>query len=126
MIYGTGVDIVEISRFARFVQENNDALIRRLFTSGEIDYCAARKKSAQHYAIRFAAKEAFLKALGTGLRDGMSWQEMDVVNDEHGKPGIRLSGRVAEVFREKGLARSFLSLSHDANMAVAFVVLELA
>jgi holo-[acyl-carrier protein] synthase len=124
MIFGTGVDIVDISRFERFLREGNDALFQRLFTPGEIDYCAPKKLSAQHYALRFAAKEAFVKALGTGLRDGMAWREIEVVNDSSGKPELRLTGRAAELFREKGLARSFLSLSHDAHVAVAFVVLE--
>ncbi len=124
MIYGTGVDIVDISRFERFQREGNDALFQRLFTPAEIDYCASKRRSAQHYALRFAAKEAFVKALGTGLREGMAWRDMEVVNDTFGKPELRLTGRAAELFRERGLARSFLSLSHDANAAVAFVVLE--
>ncbi len=125
MIYGTGVDIVDISRFERFLREGNEALFQRLFTPGEIDYCAPKKRSAQHYALRFAAKEAFVKALGTGLRDGMAWREVEVVNDSSGKPELRLTGRAAELFREKGLVRSFISLSHDANVAAAFVVLEI-
>lgn len=124
MIYGTGVDIVDISRFERYLRDGNEALFQRLFTSGEIDYCAPKKWSAQHYALRFAAKEAYVKALGTGLREGMAWREMEVVNDPLGKPALRLSGRAAELFQEKGLSRIFLSLSHDANVAVAFVVLE--
>ncbi len=124
MIYGTGVDIVDISRFERFLREGNDALFQRLFTPAEIDYCSPKRRSAQHYALRFAAKEAFVKALGTGLREGMAWREMEVVNDATGKPELRLTGRAADLFRERGLLRSFLSLSHDANVAVAFVVLE--
>ena len=124
MIYGTGVDIVEIARFEKFLKQGNDALFHRLFTQGEIDYCAAKKNCAQHYALRFAAKEAFLKALGTGLRDGLSWKEMEVVNDALGKPGLSLSGRADELFRRAGLASCFLSLSHDAGCAVAMVILE--
>jgi holo-[acyl-carrier protein] synthase len=126
MIFGTGVDIVAISRFERFLREGNEALIRRLFTEGEIAYCAARRLSAQHYALRFAAKEAYVKALGTGLREGMSWQQMEVVNDHYGKPDLLLSGRAAELFRENGLSNCFLTLSHDADVAIAFVVLERA
>lgn len=124
MIYGTGVDIVDISRFERYQQEGNEALFRRIFTEGEIGYCAPKKRSAQHYALRFAAKEAFLKAMGTGLRDGVSWKEMEVVNDSLGKPLLRLSGRALELYGAAGLANVFLSLSHDANMAIAMVVLE--
>jgi holo-[acyl-carrier protein] synthase len=124
MIFGTGIDIVDISRFERFVRENNEALLNRLFTPHEREYCAARKRSAQHYALRFAAKEAFLKALGTGLRDGLSWRDMEVVNDPAGKPELALSGRAAELFLLNGLTRSFLSLSHDGNCAVASIILE--
>ncbi|KAF0220218.1 MAG: holo-acyl-carrier protein [Geobacteraceae bacterium] len=124
MIFGTGIDIVDISRFERFVRENNELLFQRLFTPHELAYCAGKKRSAQHYALRFAAKEAFLKALGTGLRDGLSWKEMEIVNDELGKPGLILSGRAEGLFIEFGLTKSFLSLSHDGNMAVAMVVLE--
>lgn len=124
MIFGTGIDIVDVSRFERFVRENNTPLFERLFTSREQEYCAAKKWSAQHYALRFAAKEAFLKALGTGLRDGLSWKDMEVVNDPLGKPDLLLSGKAADIFRREGLSRCFLSLSHDGNAAIAMVVLE--
>lgn len=124
VIFGTGIDIVDVTRFERFVRENNAALFERLFTTREREYCAAKKWSAQHFALRFAAKEAFLKALGTGLRDGLSWKDMEVVNDELGKPDLLLSGKAAELFLHHGLGRCFLSLSHDANSAVAMVVLE--
>jgi len=124
LIYGTGVDIVEIARFERFLAQGNDALFQRLFTPLEIEYCAGKKQSAQHYALRFAAKESFLKALGTGLRDGLSWKDMEVVNDHLGKPELRLYRRALEMFREAGLSACFLSLSHDAGCAVAMVVLE--
>lgn len=124
MVFGTGVDIVDVTRFERFVRENNTSLFDRLFTRREQDYCAARKWSAQHFALRFAAKEAFLKALGTGLRDGLSWKDMEVVNDHLGKPDLLLSGKAAELFQEHGLSRCFLSLSHDGNAAIAMVILE--
>ncbi len=124
MIIGTGIDIVEISRFERFVKEDNLPLFRRLFTAGEIEYCAARKRSAQHFALRFAAKEAFLKALGTGLREGLSWQEMEVVHDHYGKPELKLSGEAERLLKNRGVTRSFVSLSHDGNCAVASVILE--
>lgn len=124
MIYGTGVDIVEIARFEKFLKQGNDALFQRLFTSGEMAYCSDKKHCAQHYALRFAAKEAFLKALGTGLRDGVSWVDMEVVNDALGKPELRLYRRADELFRQAGLSACFLSLSHDAGCAVAMVILE--
>lgn len=124
MIFGTGVDIVEIARFEKFLKQGNDPLFQRLFTPGEIEYCSAKKQSAQHYALRFAAKEAFLKALGTGLRDGLSWKDMEVVNDALGKPTLKLYRRAEELFAQAGLSGCFLSLSHDAGCAVAMVVLE--
>ena len=124
MIYGTGIDIVEISRFERFVAEDNVPLFQRLFTVGEIEYCATKRKSAQHYALRFAAKEAFLKALGTGLREGLSWQDMEVVHDHYGKPELKLSGGTEQLFMIRSLKSCFLSLSHDGNCAVASVILE--
>ncbi len=124
MIYGTGVDIVEISRFERFLQEGNDALFQRLFTLGELSYCSTKKKSAQHYALRFAAKEAFFKALGLGLRDGMSWRDVEVINNALGKPDLCMHGRAAEIFSELELNGVHTALSHDGAYAVAMVVLE--
>ena len=126
MIYGIGTDIVEISRFQRFLDDDNAALLQRLFTGRERDVCAAKRSSATCLAARFAAKEAFLKALGTGLRDGISWQEMEVVNDELGKPELVLTGRAHEIYRDRNLANLFLSLSHDGGYAIAMVVLEAA
>lgn len=124
MIFGTGIDVVEIARFQRFLTQGNDALFHRLFTPLEIEYCAGKKQSAQHYALRFAAKECFLKALGTGLRDGLSWKDMEVVNDHLGKPELRFYGRAQEIYRQARLTACFLSMSHDAGCAVAMVVLE--
>ena len=124
MIFGTGIDVVDISRFERFVRENNNLLFNRLFTPQELAYCVTKKRSAQHLAIRFAAKEAFLKAIGTGLRDGLAWRDMEVVNDQSGKPELKLSGKAEELFRLNGLVRTFLSLSHDGNYAIASVILE--
>ena len=124
MIFGIGTDIVEISRFERFLQESNTPLLERLFTPSEQEYCRARRRSAQHFALRFAAKEAFVKALGIGIRDGLAWKQMEVVNDSFGKPELRLSGRAAELIAVLGLTNVLLSLSHDGNSAVAFVVVE--
>jgi len=124
VVFGIGVDIVEIARFERFLAEGNDPLFQRLFTPVEIAYCAPKKQAAQHYALRFAAKESFMKALGTGLRDGLAWKDMEVVNDPLGKPELQLYGRAQELFDALGLSSRFLSLSHDAGSAVAMVVLE--
>ncbi|MBC8017027.1 MAG: holo-[acyl-carrier-protein] synthase [Verrucomicrobia bacterium] len=124
MISGIGTDIVAIERFQRFVDHNNIALLQRLFTERERTLCSARKNSASCYAARFAAKEAFLKALGTGLRDGISWQDLEVTHTDLGKPELLLTGRAREIFATQGVSNAFLSLSHDGGNAIAMVVLE--
>ncbi len=124
MIIGTGIDIVDISRFERFLREGRDGIFRRLFTEHELEYCGRKKRSAQHYALRFAAKEAFLKACGLGLREGISWKDIEVVNDPLGKPELRLTGRAGEIASDLGVKKSFTALSHDGAYAVAMVVLE--
>lgn len=124
MIFGTGIDIADITRFERLLEEGNIRIFERLFTVHEMEYCAAKTRSAQHYALRFAAKEAFLKACGLGLREGMTWHDVEVVNDELGKPELRLHGKALQLFTDLGLAKNHVSLSHDGNFAVAMVVLE--
>lgn len=124
MISGIGTDIVAIERFQRFVDADNISLLQRLFTERERALCSARKNSASSYAARFAAKEAFLKALGTGLRDGISWQDLEITLDDLGKPGLLLTGRAHEIFIAQGLSAAFLSMSHDGGNAIAMVVLE--
>lgn len=124
MITGIGTDIVDTSRFRRFLDEGNSALLERLFTQSEMNTCLNRKDSASCLAARFAAKEAFMKALGTGLRDGITWHDVEVINDMLGKPELALSGRAAEFFKDKKLNSAMLSLSHDGGHAVAVVLLE--
>ncbi|MDD2900019.1 MAG: holo-[acyl-carrier-protein] synthase [Desulfuromonadaceae bacterium] len=126
MIYGIGTDIVEIVRFQRFLDAGNSALLDRLFTLKEQSRCSSRKDAASCLAGRFAAKEAFLKALGTGLRDGISWLDMEVVNDSLGKPELLLSGKAAERYQCSGMTRVHVSLSHDGGNAIAIVLLESA
>lgn len=124
MIKGIGIDTVEISRIQRFLDDDNQALLNRLFTDHEQQYCRRRKQAAACLAARFAAKEALVKALGTGLRDGLSWVEMEVVNDTLGKPELNIFGRTQELIAKQGTLAIHLSLSHDGDNAVAFVVLE--
>lgn len=124
MIFGIGIDIAATDRFRRFLDEGNNALLERLFTSSELEICRKRKDTASCFAARFAAKESFLKAMGTGLRNGISWHDMEVVSDALGKPELVLSGKASELFNSHGLAKPFLSISHDSGHAVAMVVLE--
>ncbi|HEX9779575.1 MAG TPA: holo-ACP synthase [Geopsychrobacteraceae bacterium] len=123
-VLGIGVDLTRIERFQRFLDRQRHALIERLFTAQERDYALNKRHPAPHLAARFAAKEAFLKALGTGLRLGISWQEIAVVNDQLGCPSLQLSGRAAELLEQRGGRRTHLSYSHDGLYAVATVVLE--
>jgi holo-[acyl-carrier protein] synthase len=124
MIYGIGTDIVAIERFQRFIDAGNSAVIGRLFTPLERSRCGSRKDTASCLAARFAAKEAFLKALGTGLRDGISWLDIEVSNNTLGKPELILSGKAAKQFQANDLINIQLSLSHDGGNAIAMVVLE--
>lgn len=123
MIKGVGVDMVEIERVHRLI-EQDQGFAERIFTRREIAYCESKFCRAQHYAARFTAKEAFFKALGTGFRDGMSWRDVEVENDELGKPQLRLAAVALRQFRRRKLKRTLLSLSHTRGMAVALVVIE--
>jgi len=123
MIKGIGVDMVEIGRVKKLIEQDR-GFAERIFTPREIAYCEGKFSRAQHYAARFTAKEAFFKALGTGFRDGMSWQDVEVENDSLGKPQLRLTAVALERFKKRKLSRAFLSLSHTREMAVALVVIE--
>ena len=111
-------------RFERFVTEKNEALLNRLFTPAEREYCRPRRCCAQHYAARFAAKEAFVKALGMGIREGIGWQDVEVTHDRLDKPLFNFTPVALERLREREVVRSHLSLSHDGGMAIAMVILE--
>jgi holo-[acyl-carrier protein] synthase len=123
-IVGNGIDLARIPRFRRFIDEGKFAVIERLFTPAERDYALSHKDPASHFAVRFAAKEAFLKALGTGLRFGLSWQQIEIIRDDLGCPSLELSGRALEMMAEKGATRTHLSYSHDGDYGVASVILE--
>ena len=125
MIYGIGIDIVDVPRVKRIAEEFGDSLFERLFTESEKAYCLSKKNPEINFAARFAAKEAFLKALASGLRGGIEWKEIEVVRDKMGKPGLKLRGKAAEVAEGLGVTRAHLSLSHTADYAAAVVVLEM-
>ncbi len=119
-VTGLGVDIVEIGRMRRAL-ERHPAIRERIFSAEEREYCDARNKPEIHYAMRFAAKEAVLKALGTGF-SGMRFIDVEVIRDDHGRPSPRLSGRAAEVAEERGVVEMHLSLSFTHTTAVASAV----
>jgi holo-[acyl-carrier protein] synthase len=124
MIVGTGVDITEVSRIKAAVERFGDRFLERVFTPDEVRYCTAKANPAERLAARFAAKEAGMKALGTGLRHGITWHDVEVVRQPGGRPAVRFSGKAAEFAERLGCKRAHLSLTHTAEQAMAFVVLE--
>jgi holo-[acyl-carrier protein] synthase len=121
MILGVGVDLTPIERLARAMSNHPGRLEARLFTDGERAYCRAKADPMQHFAARFAAKEAILKALG--VPDGLRWHELEVVSDG-GAPRISLTGKAAQAAQAAGVRRLHLSLTHAGGQAMAFVVAE--
>jgi holo-[acyl-carrier protein] synthase len=125
VIVSVGIDMIEVGR-VRDVLARTPRFASRVFTARERDYCDGRGAAvaAQHYAARFAAKEAALKALGTGWSGGLSWQDVEIINDGAGAPTILFHSRALELFRASGATRAHVSLSHTSEHAVAQVVLE--
>ena len=121
MIIGIGTDIIEVERVARAISK--EAFKKKVFSEREIAYCESQKKE-ESFAARFAAKEAFFKALGTGWRNEMEITEVEIINNELGKPEIILSGKVLAVFNEMGGKKVHVSLSHIKNTAIAYVIIE--
>jgi holo-[acyl-carrier protein] synthase len=124
MIVGTGVDIAEVPRIREAVGRFGERFLKRVFTPEEIRYCTSKANTEERLAARFAAKEAAMKAIGTGLRHGVTWQDVEVVRQLGGRPGLRLSGKAAEFAAALGCQRIHLSLSHTEDMAIAHVILE--
>lgn len=123
MIIGIGIDLVKISRIERAAKQHA-AFLDRVFTEREQEYCERQKYPAQHYAARFAAKEALLKAFGTGLSAGMKWTDIEVLHGEGGGPIVNVSGAVRDLADLKGVRQIMLSYSHDEGYAVAHAVLD--
>ena len=123
MVYGIGTDIIEVSRI-KAVMEKDIGFREKIFTEGEIAYCEKMKNKYQNYAARFSAKEAFLKAIGTGWRFGIRFADIDVYHDEYGKPLIRLTGKAEELALRDGISKIHVSLSHLKEMATAVVIVE--
>jgi holo-[acyl-carrier protein] synthase len=124
MIVGIGMDLVSVERIAALLERRGERALRRLFAPGEVAYCRARGRPAVSFAARFAAKEAFFKALGTGWSGGMAWWEVEVVSAESGAPALRLSGLAAQEAEARGARRYHLSLTHTDDLAGAYVILE--
>lgn len=123
MIIGTGIDMIEVERVSVKVAKNN-GFKEKVFSSSEINYCEMMVNTAQHYAARFAAKEAFLKAAGGGLALGYDLNEIEVLNDEAGKPQFNLKGNFKLLANQHGWNKIHVSLSHVQAMACAVVIIE--
>jgi holo-[acyl-carrier protein] synthase len=118
-----GVDLVEIARIEAMLSEHGRRFVERCFTDGEQRYAdASRRLRAQRYAARFACKEAVLKALGTGWRDGISWRDMEVIREPSGSPRLVLTGRCAELAAQLDISRWNVTLSHTPLCAMASVI----
>jgi len=124
MIVGTGVDITEVPRIRQALERHGERFLRRVFTSEEIRYCSGKPNAAERLAARFAAKEAGMKAIGTGWRGGITWRDVEVVRQRGQRPRLEYHGRAAEIAAALGCKRTHLSLSHTAEQAIAQVILE--
>ena len=121
MIDGIGVDIVEVDRFRGTMKKFGNRFVKKIFTDLEIRYCTSKKNSYQHFAARFAAKEAVAKAMSTGWSGAFRWRDVEVSNDDSGKPSVVLYGVVRKNLKRN---RVKLSISHTKNIVVAFAVIE--
>jgi len=121
MILGIGIDLCDVERVERLLERDRERFARRVFSEGERGYCEGRRRPAIHYAARFAAKEAFLKAVGTGWRLG--WREVEVVRGPSGRPELSVHGAAAEIAARRGVRRIHVTLTHTAEIAAAVVVL---
>lgn len=121
-VVGIGTDIVECLRIAQMIERHGELFITRVFTPHEIEYCSSRKAATQHYSGRWAAKEAILKALGTGWARGISWRDIEVRNELGGKPTVALGGGAREVCERKGIGQVLVSISHSRTHATAFAL----
>ena len=121
-ILGIGTDIVETLRIAQMIERHGELFLGRVFTPHEIEYCSVRKAATQHYAGRWAAKEAVLKALGTGWSRGIGWRDIEVRNELGGRPHIVLDGGALDVSRRLGIQKVLISISHCRNYATAYAL----
>jgi len=124
MILGTGIDIAEVARIRESIERFGDRFVRRIFTDGEIHYCEQKATRFESYAARFAAKEAGMKALGTGWSRGVRWRDIEVVRPKGQRPTIEFHGEAAAIAAKLGVKNIALSLTHTSEQALAHVILE--
>jgi holo-[acyl-carrier protein] synthase len=124
MIVGTGIDIAEVERIASSIERFGRRFLERVFTADEIRYCESKANKSERYAGRFAAKEAAMKAIGTGWSRGVTWQDVEVRRAPGGRPTIVFHNRAGEFFHRLGATRAHLSITHTKDSAMAQVILE--
>ena len=124
MILGTGVDLAEVPRIRAAIERHGGRFIERIYTPPEIAYVERKANRFERYAARFAAKEAGMKAIGTGWRRGVTWRDFEVVNLPSGRPTLRLHGVASEIAQQLGVRQIWLSLTHTAELGMALVILE--
>jgi holo-[acyl-carrier protein] synthase len=124
MIVGLGLDIAEIDRIEAAITRHGAPFLERLFTPAEVAYCERHKNRYERYAARFAAKEAAMKALGTGWSRGVRWRDIEVTREPGGKPTLRLSGVAREIADQLGVKHIAMTITHSGNLALAQVIFE--
>lgn len=121
-IIAHGIDMVDCARLQKSIDEHGERFLHRVFTEFELGYCVGRKREIEHLAGRFAVKEAVLKVLGTGWRDGIAWTDIEVRNEPSGAPTVHLTGKCAEVADKLGLSKILISISHIDTHAIASAI----
>jgi holo-[acyl-carrier protein] synthase len=121
-IVGLGTDIVECVRIRKMIEQHGELFLRRVYTDREIRYCQSRRQAAEHFAGRWAAKEAVLKALGTGWRRGISWRDIEIRNDPSGQPRIAVRGEAKEIAKRMRLQNILITISHCRQFATAYAL----
>jgi holo-[acyl-carrier protein] synthase len=124
MIVGMGIDVAEVSRIREVIESQKDRFLHRVYTESEIAYCEQFKNKYERYAGRFAAKEAAMKALGTGWSRGVRWVDVEVVRQRGGRPNIALKGEAQKIAETMGVKSIALSITHTAEQAIAHVIFE--
>ena len=124
MILGVGTDLVEVHRIQESIERFGDRFLRRIYTERERTYCLSKANAAERFAGRFAAKEAGMKAIGTGWRRGVTWRDFEVANEPSGRPTLKLYGMAEKIAKDLGAGRISLSITHTAREGFAIVILE--
>ena len=124
MIFGTGIDIIEVDRIKNAIQKYSDRFKKKIFTQKEIDYCHSQADPAKHFAARFTVKEAVLKCFGTGMTAGILWKDIEVDKLNSGQPVLNLYGNGKKLFHQLNLKHIHISITHDKTYAAAHAIAE--